>query len=278
MRAQQRAHQENVMTQRLIPALAFATMGLLAAGSASAQVKTWTFGDTTNPGACTGTYNSYGNVINCTQQPSGTVVDLSARAYSSDNTGSTYRTAAINQQGTGSGFGVYNQTEGLSAGSPNHAADNSTPGVDMLMLQFTAAEILKSVTIGWSGSDGDFQVLRWNGASNASLSTVNTSIIGKTATQLVSGGGWELVTLVNGAGGISTPDVSYSVNAGNLSSSYWLVSAYNSSFGGSGATWGTDAIKVLGVTAGLPGQVSAPGTLALAGLGLVGLAFVRRRA
>lgn len=183
-----------MMTRTLsLTAIAFA--GLALSSGAMAQVKTWNFGDTSNPGSCTGSYSSgsstnYGNTINCTQQPSGTVVDLWAKAYSSDGSSSTYRTAGIKQQGTGSGFGVYNQTEGTSAGSPNHAMDNSTPGIDMLLLQFSAAEILKRVTIGWSGSDGDFQVLRWTGATNATATTVGNSIVGKQASALLGSGGW----------------------------------------------------------------------------------------
>lgn len=259
--------------------LAGTALGL--AGPAAAQVKAWNFGDTSVPGACTGSYSTaananFGNTINCSQQPDGQVVDLWARAYSSTATGSTYATAGINQQGTGSGFGVWNRSEDRNSGAPHHAMDNSTPGIDMLLLQFTAAEVLKTVTLGWSGTDGDFQVLRWTGASNASFNTVNTSIVGKTSNNLVgTGGGWELVTLVDGAGNINTPDVVYGVNAGNASSSFWLISAYNSGFGGSGATSGIDAIKVLGVTTGIP--VSAPGSLALAGLGLLGVGVVRRR-
>jgi MYXO-CTERM domain-containing protein len=148
----------------------------------------------------------------------------------------------------------------------------------MMLLSFTSAEILKQVTIGWSGTDGDFQVLAWMGASNASLSTVQNSIVNQTAASMLTGG-WSLVTTVNGAGNISTPDVNYAVNSGNVSSSYWLISAFNSAFGGTGATTGADAIKVLAVATQGPGQnVPLPNTLALAGLGLFAIARMRRRA
>lgn len=273
------------MNFRTLSLAAVALAGLSLSGGAFAQAKTWNFGDTSNPGSCTGAYSTstsntnYGGVINCTQQPSGTVTDLWARAYSSDGTNgsltNTFRTAGINQQGAGSGFGIYNQTETpASTGAPNHAMDNSTPGVDMLLLQFSAAEILRQVTIGWSGTDGDFQVLRWTGSATATITDVNNSIVGKQAGSLLGAGGWELVSTVDGAANISTPDVAYSVNSLNRSSSYWLVTAYNSAFGAtSGFSHGTDAIKVLGVATG----ISAPGTLALAGLGLLGMGVLRRR-
>ncbi len=280
------------MNVRTLSLAALALAGLSVSGGAFAQVKTWNFGDTSNPGACTGTYSSnsgatgtavtYNNTISCTQQPAGTTPNLWARAYSSDGTNGAYRTAGINQQGTGSGFGIYNQTETVnSTGAPNHAMDNSTPGVDMLLLQFSAAEILRRVTIGWSGTDGDFQVLRWTGATTATAAEVSATIVGRQAGSLLAPlntvnqtGGWELVSTIDGAANINTPDVAYSVNSLNRSSSYWLVTAYNSAFGAtSGFSHGIDAIKVLGVSTG----ISAPGTLALAGLGLLGMGVLRRR-
>ena len=250
------------LTAALVASAAFA-------GSASAQVRNWNFGDTINPGACTGTYATIGNTIGCSQQPSGTTVDLNVSAFSTTGASSTYQTAAINQNGAGSGFGTYNQIEGLSASTPDHSMDNSGSGIDMLLLSFAGigSQILKTVTLGWSGADGDFQVLRWGGAGAAA------TITGRTSAQLITDG-WILTSTVDGAGAISTPDVNYGVNGTNTSSSYWLITAFNSSFGAGGSA-GIDAIKVLGVTTGI--AVSSPGTLALAALALAGLTVVRRR-
>lgn len=279
------------MTIRSITAISLATATLLVSGGVHAQVRSWNFGDTTSPGSCptggTGPIAStIGNVLQCsTVSPSSTTTSLEVRAFSStatDSTGSTvtssttagthFETAAVNYHGTGSGIGVANQWEGANAtGSPNHAMDNSTPGVDLLLMNFIGigSQILKQVTIGWGGSDSDFQVLRWTGTGAAP-----TSIAGIQATSLLSSG-WELVQTVNGTGAGT-----YNVNAGNATSSAWIVTAFNSHFGGSStATAGIDAIKLLGISTGLPGgSVSAPGTLALAGLGLLGAAFLRRRA
>lgn len=85
------------------------------------------------------------------------------------------------------------------------------------------------------------------------------------------------MTTVDGAGGIDNPDIHYGVNSNNLSSSFWLITAYNSAFGGTSLSTGNDAIKVLGVSTGVATGVSAPGTLALAGLALVGMGALRRR-
>ena len=70
-----------------------------------------------------------------------------------------------------------------------------------------------------------------------------------------AGGGWSLVSTVNANSGFS-PDASFSVNAGLVSSSYWLITAFNSSFGGSVGNYIGDAIKVMGVTAGTSSTVT----------------------
>ncbi len=259
------------MTSRIASA-ALLACGLLAAGAASAQSRVWNFGDQVAPGSCPtagGSFTvAYGNNLACSIQPAGTTTTLNVKSFSNTASGSTYATAATNYWGSGSGIGAANRAESLtSSGAPDHALDNSGTGADMLMLSFTAAEILKSVTIGWSGGDGDFQVLRWAGAGAV------TSVLGRTSAQLLSDG-WALVTAIDGSGGVNTPDKQYSINTGNLSSSYWLVSAYNSAFGGANS-YGVDSLKVLAV--GAASKVSAPGTLALAGLGLLAMVHLRRR-
>lgn len=239
-------------------------VGLGFSGLAFGQAKVWNFGDTSPNGACTGSganaYGVIGNTISCTQQPNGTVADLTLKAYSSS--GGAYAAAAVNQHGVGSGVGVAHSGE--STGSPDHSMDNQTNS-DMLLLSFTSAQVLKTVTLGWAHTDSDFQLLRWTGGAF-------TAPTGKSAATLLSDG-WSLVNSVNG-GSTGTTDTSYSVNALNQSSSYWLISAFNSAFGGS-AAGGVDGMKVLGVTAA--GTVAEPGSLALAGVALVGVAGLRRR-
>ncbi|MEY3253171.1 MAG: hypothetical protein RL227_2144 [Pseudomonadota bacterium] len=269
-----------MLNRPLIAAAAIA--GLALPGFAFAQALTWNFADRSAPGgACTGTYASNGNTINCQTSPSGTTTTLQARAYSSTGTSGRFETASVNDQST-SGFGSGNRVEGYAVtAAPGHAFDNDGTGADALLLDFEGvSRVLSSVTLGWSGADADFQVLRWTGAANATITTVQATLVGKTAAETVAvAGGWELVSSVAGASWISNPTLSdqtyglSAVNAQATSSSYWLISAYNSGFGGTGVGASNDTFTIVGVTT----RVSAPGTLALAGLGLLGAAFLRRR-
>ncbi len=268
-----------MMNPRLSAALVLASAAAFS-GSAAAQTKTWNFADRSPSGSCTAAANNsfgangqasgahLGNIIECTQQPSGTLVDLRLRAYSTTGTNSALATASVNDQG-GNGVAVYNAHETRNGAEPDHGMDNSTQ-TDMMLLSFTSAEVLRTVKVGWTGTDGDFSVLRWTGASTANQSTVEGSIVGKSVAGLLTSG-WTLVNNFNGDGGINNPDVNFTLS-GNSSSSYWLISAYNSAFGGS-VSAGVDSLKLMGVTTG----VSAPGTLALAGLGFLMAAGARRR-
>lgn len=287
------------MMNKRITALALAAAAMALSGAASAQIKTWTFSDTSDPGACAttaaGGTGGVGNVRSCrdqsTSSPAAYTVDI--RGFGATNvntnasggtttpvagifgtTSNTFSAGTVIDHGIGSGLGVGSFVggetgSGTSSTNGNHATDSADGATDMLLLTFTSAQVLRSVTVGWSGSDGDYQVLRWTGAGSV------TSVAGKSASTLLSEG-WSLVSTVDGAGNIGTPDATTTVNTGLLSSTSWLITAYNSSFGVGGSA-GADAIKVVGVTAGIASSVSAPGTLALAGLGLLGAGFLRRR-
>lgn len=278
------------MNARKLSLFALAAAAMAIAGSASAQTRTYDFADRNVASSPTGGCNTSltntagftgatGNTILCQQSGNGTTTTgsqtLSVQAWSSDGSSATYRSAAVNDQGA-NGFGVWNQTEGIGAAAPAHSMDNGTPGVDLLRLNFSTAQALTSVTLGWTGTDGDFQVLRWGGAGAAA------SISGRDAGQLLTDG-WVLMgTGVGGNtvfNGTSTGDTnqSFSFNSGNLTSTSWLISAYNSSWAGSGSTIGEDQIKVVGITTSAPTGVSSPGTLALAGLGLAAVGGLRRR-
>jgi hypothetical protein len=94
---------------------------------------------------------------------------------------------------------------------------------------------------------------------------------------LMSAPGWELVGHYNIANA-STP---LDFNAANKTASWWLVSAYNSSYGGSTAANlnnSNDYFKLKSFSGELiSNQVPEPGSWSLLGVAMLGFAAVRRK-
>ena len=247
-----------------VPALADSTWSNLGSGGAS---------------PCASTASSgvpLGNVLNCGTQ-SGVV--LNTDAFSTNTaTGTTFAAASLYNWGSGYGLGVVNVNEAPGTTGP-HAADNIS-GIDAVRLSFSSAVTLKSVKLGWNGTDNsttnttgtyndsDISVLAWTGPG-APGAVTGTTIGG-------AGNGW---TLVGNYADVGAAVGNTATVSSAIYSSYWLISAYSTAFGtGVGLSAGNDAFKLLGVSASTKsgGSVPEPGSIALIGAGLLGL-FVRAR-
>jgi len=259
---------------------------LLPIGSVDAGWE-WTFpysGNTCGQG------QSCANTIKNERSYSGTSTsseaapDVTATAWSNPQS-SPYGEGLLGQRylaSYGGGLGVVN-----SSGDGDHEVDNQG-WIDSVLLSFDAAVTLSDITFGWVEGDSDFTLAAYRGDGTDG----GTDLTQWEYDQLVTHG-WEVIGSYFAAGSSTQPDVasgadpvSFDVNPGGKSSSYWLVSALNPRLDdglGSFANTFKDKFKLKSAAASAattptpPHQIPEPGVLSMLLLGLVGAVWLRRR-
>jgi len=235
--------------------------GFTLSSPASAEIK-W---QTNSSAGCSGA--SYGN--SCNFSAAGVTATATAWANTVNSTNTQIDTAYLGVYS--GGLGVQNRDasygdpgEGVQ---PEHAMDNNER-FDSILFSFNSKIVLSKVEIGYKYSDSDISVLAYIGSGAPVM-------LNKTYADLQASSDW--IKVGNYADLVTNSPKT--VNAGNTSSSYWLIGAYNSTFGGTLST-GNDHVKLLalyGDKFSPPGQVPTPSTLFLMGAGMLGLLRLRKR-
>lgn len=236
-----------------------AALALLAAGQVSAST-TWTLKNTKDTGVTVSAYSNTGGADN-------TTLENATWANYKDGSGK-YLGLGIKNNDAYSG----DTNEGKS---PEHSIDNEQR-YDMALLTFSELVKLTDLKLGWTTNDSDITVMAYTGS-------IPPTLTGKKYSELVDIG-WKSIGNYYNVG-----TATKSINPDSVFSSYWLIGAYNplaiknndqqrdSSF---------DYIKLASVSGCSAKELGCtppsndapePGSMALFGLGLLGLVFQRKR-
>lgn len=266
---------------RLLPVTVSLGIAVISTSAMAATDWNYSLSGSCDPAVNSGTYVAQCNVAAPDLTMSGW--STGTGTVSAPSAGTTFAAAKIYDWGSSAGLGIVASNEDPNSTGP-HSTDNKY-GTDAFLLNFTNKVDLESVKIGWNGTDdfsagSDISILAYTGKNPPASPTAGLN--GLTLTALTSSG-W---TLVGNYGQVGSLTNNTATITSTVTSSWWLISAYNSGYGGAGSssglplTAGNDYFKLLSVAgnnAPPPNQTPEPGSIALAGMGLLGLLASRRR-
>ncbi len=231
---------KTTLTKSAVVLAMAAALGAFASTSAQAAVN-WNF-------ACSSGCDStptpsnvpFGNVNNYNGSSGAPSVAVSAWANTGGSNNTVIQDAYVAKYGGGLGVGnrdlavgkdgdAIADTDPNEANAPEHAIDNSDR-YDSVLFKFGGTDkiALSQVNFGYVSGDADITVLAYTPSGSNPATPV---LAGLTYADLTSNG-WTLVGHYAGASGTSSLAINGGANP--ISSSYWLIGAYNPTVGGSG--------------------------------------------
>jgi len=201
-----------------------------------------------------------------------------------------------------SGIGVVNADHARnldieSSSNGEHAVDNEDR-FDLVLFQFEKSVSVSEVGIGWYTSDADISLLAWTGTDPGDTPALDNVLYTSTSEGL-TGNGWELIG--NFDVDSTDPDPDQGNGSGDfvqavstsVSSSYWIVAAYNPVFAGGPNEASAcceqdhllDKFKILSLAGSItetppgdpPSSVPEPMSMLLLAGGIVPMVWRRRR-
>lgn len=239
-----------------------------------ADETTWNFREGSTGYDVNSTGAAFGNVLSIDSDNDGTA-ELTVEAWA--NTGCGWGCGDDNDLGQGyattNSHGLLNYNLDAPSGrnaltGEEHVIDNGGGDTDMMLFSFLESTALTGIDIGWFSDDSDISI-----AAFSSLPTLLGNTWSDIATQSIFSASFS--NLGTGFYGLTNEISDVTVEA-----QYWLIGAYSSIFGDSGAHDNhIDGIKIASITTETtvkptpkpptPVQVSEPSTIAMfASLGL----------
>lgn len=233
-----------------------------------AEPTTWNFAQGTPNYDVDNTGNAFGNTLSIDSDNDGTP-ELTIQAWSDTGPGWAQGNDSEVFQGfasTNSG-GLLNYNLDTPTGKnpltgESHVIDNRDGDVDMMFFTFSESVALTGIDIGWANGDTDVSIVAFNTLPTLEGNTWSEIVDQSFFSASFSNLGLLPYTLANVD----------AVSGAIIEAQYWLIGAYNSIFGDSGANdHNSDSFKIATITTKAkdkpspkpPTEVSEPSTIAM---------------